>query len=353
MLHNHYYLDPSCLLAETQDPPYPIIRVINKKNFLSPFLLLLVALYGCATSPPKSESSDSKKIDSQDPKQLLIEATSRVQSLETKLASLSDRVTGLDDKIQSLNDKLEATRGQAIAATPPANSNAGVLVEPTPTEADETGFVNTMAVQSYRKALLLFESQQYSEAVLAFSEFIDRNPDHPLAGSAQYYIGECYFKQNEYKLAIQEYQKVLSSYENSPHVADTLKQLTLAEEAVKRPADSQRHRELLGTLFPQSPANQTLLAEQKSAPPVQQMMGVPEHTQAAPSPRAKPSPSQLDQQPMSNGKPAETSQMSPTDQPRPEGRDLPQLDNSPDRPPTAEIITPTGASSETSPPPHP
>lgn len=93
---------------------------------------------------------------------------------------------------------------------------------------------------------------------MAFSEFLEKAPDHPLAGSAQFYVGESYFKQKEYKLALQEYQRVLTSYDRSPVVADTLARMITTEEILKKQPEAEKHQHLLTSLFPNSPAARSL-----------------------------------------------------------------------------------------------
>jgi tol-pal system protein YbgF len=118
----------------------------------------------------------------------------------------------------------------------------------------EAGFVNDDSVQTYRKAMVYYQAKRYSDAAMVFSTFVEKYPDHPLAGSAQYFVGDSYFKQGEYKLALVEFKKVLTSYDRSAQVAQTLRQMAEAEDALKKPEEAARHRQLLMSLFPQSPA---------------------------------------------------------------------------------------------------
>ena len=49
-------------------------------------------------------------------------------------------------------------------------------------------------------------------AVEAFQEFLKDYGDSDLAPNAQFYIGECYYAQKNYKQAIEEYNKCLDRY---------------------------------------------------------------------------------------------------------------------------------------------
>jgi TolA-binding protein len=185
---------------------------------------------------------------------------------EKLLVSLADRVQALDDKISLMSQQLEATRArleqvlhQQKAALSPViphpSEHAGIPVTPRMTAQDpEIGFTQDEATETFRNAMILFKTEKYPEAVLAFSEFIGKNPNHILAGSAQFYIGESYFKQKEYKIALQEFHQLLKSYDRSTHVPDTLSRMAETEEALKQAPSAAQFKQLLLSTFPQSPA---------------------------------------------------------------------------------------------------
>ena len=49
--------------------------------------------------------------------------------------------------------------------------------------------------------------------MLDFIDFIAKYPKHPLAGNAQYWIGEAYWAQRDYRQALLEFEKV---FEHGP-----------------------------------------------------------------------------------------------------------------------------------------
>jgi tol-pal system protein YbgF len=62
--------------------------------------------------------------------------------------------------------------------------------------------------QEYSAALATFRSREHGQAVLDFIDFIAKHPKHPLAGNAQYWIGEAYWTQRDYRQALVEFEKV-------------------------------------------------------------------------------------------------------------------------------------------------
>src|SRR5690606_18643767 len=101
--------------------------------------------------------------------------------------------------------------------TPPAAAR-GVPVPASRNDFDPGfTFVNDEPVQKYRDARLLLDAGKYTDAIVAFSAFLRDHADHALAGSAQYHIGRAYFDNGELKLAREELQRVLISYDRSSH----------------------------------------------------------------------------------------------------------------------------------------
>ena len=67
--------------------------------------------------------------------------------------------------------------------------------------------------QEYAAALATYRAREHGQAVLDFIDFIARYPTHALAGNAQYWIGEAYWAQRDYRQALVEFEKV---FEHGP-----------------------------------------------------------------------------------------------------------------------------------------
>ena len=227
--------------------------------------LAALALNGCSSLSTHSDEpippdATQKKLDEQ--KALLGSLNSRVESLEGRLKTMTAK---FETTQTSLDTFLKNETGAPVHAVPVyrhASETVGASVPVPATAKDpQAGFVNDQAIHLYRKAMIYFEARKYPESVVAFSAFLEKNPDHVLAGSAQYYVGESYYRQKEYKLADQEFERVLTSYDRSSHVSETLRDLADTEDHLNKKEDAARHRQLLSSLFPQSPANGTSAAK--------------------------------------------------------------------------------------------
>jgi tol-pal system protein YbgF len=239
--------------------------------------LLLAAVTGCA-GLTKSHHEDSATPQPETDSQKIERLTREQGELKNSLASSTAKIEALETRLGSLNDKVDAARSTvdnmiASRRTNPqpvsqrASDVRGTSVTAPTAESDpEAGFTSDESIQRFRKAMVLFNSKNYSDAVLAFSAFIDQYPDHALAGSAQYYLAESYYHQNEYRLAQREYQRVLTTYDRSPRVADTLRKIADCEDRLQQSQAAAQHRELLMTLFPSSPAAAEARSDQRAAP---------------------------------------------------------------------------------------
>lgn len=107
--------------------------------------------------------------------------------------------------------------GQTIAAQAavPAAPAAPVAL---PTEA-------TPLFAEAKSRLLRFD---YAGAEAAFEAFIERFPDDPQAGEAQYWLGEALYQQEAYGLSGQAYAGMIRAYPDNPRAPEALAKLARA-----------------------------------------------------------------------------------------------------------------------------
>lgn len=210
-----------------------------------PFLLNLLALSifslgatGCASAPQKngdatsaegsatiqtSSSNTSSSVQSEP-----ILTTAPAPALTTE--QLQQRVMDLEMRITALNDKLNLlSNGGSSAPAPKVIQELPTEVVKTPVaSARNTGPTQiqlTEITDQYREAKILFDSKRFADSNLEFSEFVKNNPSHPLASMAQFYVGQSYFEQKEYKLAEEEWNRGMIAYSKSQAVRDYLEGL--------------------------------------------------------------------------------------------------------------------------------
>jgi len=205
----------------------------------------------------------------------------QVATLTRQIDSLNDTVTTLSGRVDDLTTKLDTVNRQLRGAVAPGTGPAATAPRPaagasgapaggttpgastaTPT-APVPGPVaavpprpTTGALQPqdiYQAAYIDFSKGSYALAIAGFREFLRRYPDHELAGSAQYWIGEAYLalargfsdasqgdKASEsLEQAVQEFKKVQANYPRADKVPTALYKEALALIDLKQPALAQ------------------------------------------------------------------------------------------------------------------
>jgi TolA-binding protein len=212
----------------------------------------------------------------------------RLQAIAQRLEGLSTGLTSLAGRLDELNTRTEALGRQMRGATavpaplpptatarPTAPAPAPAPVEPTPGSRPSTNALQPQDI--YQAAYIDFSKGSYPLAVAGFREFLRRYPDHPLAGAAQYWIGEAHFslargftnagqadKATEaLEQAVQEFRKVQANFARSDKAATALYKEALALLDLKQPAVAQARLQYLVDNFPQ--AEEAPLARERLA----------------------------------------------------------------------------------------
>jgi TolA-binding protein len=214
---------------------------------------------------PEPNLADKASIQAQ--AQVVAQKDAQIQTLQAQLNELQTQL-----RAQTLAEPSTTNRQNLDTPKLNAHSNvanvgsSGPLHSPSIAKSDpQRGFVNDTHIQSFRQGKILFDSEKYPESVLAFSAFIERQSQHPLAGSAQFYLAESYYFQNDFESAKVEYQKLIQYYDRSPHIASAYARQAqcLAELGDVTTANQMRQKVL--AFFPRSEAAQLVMNEFKPA----------------------------------------------------------------------------------------
>jgi len=117
------------------------------------------------------------------------------------------------------------------------------------------------AADLYRSALASFTREDFQRSILEFEEFVANYPGHDLADNAQYWIGECYYAQKNFELAVVEFDKVGKHFSAGNKAPAALLKKGLA---LKEAGRDQEALAALGQVVSSYPAsNEATIAEQK------------------------------------------------------------------------------------------
>ncbi len=177
----------------------------------------------------------------------------RIAALETQVRALATQVDQLTQQLRQAN-----ARGGSpaiVAAGPPTasvsvaqadnsdpigrlvsngSSSGNIASAVVPQGASQApslpsaGASDASSKQAYEAAYGYLLQQDFGAAEQAFDDFLKRYPSDPLAGNAQYWLGETYFARAQFKPAAAAFLKVSQTYARSAKAPDSLLKLAMS-----------------------------------------------------------------------------------------------------------------------------
>jgi tol-pal system protein YbgF len=190
------------------------------------------------------------------------DANVRLNDLEDQMRLLNGRIEELSHQVDTLSKELEASKaatelrfqdlqggagapaaaaagagGGDAAPAAAAASSAAASSGATTASADAAPTValpaGTPQVQ-YDFAIDLLKRGEFPKARDAFKQFLQQHPKDALAGNAQYWLGETYYVQGQYKDAADSFLKGYTTYSKSSKAPDSLLKLGMTLVALKQ-----------------------------------------------------------------------------------------------------------------------
>lgn len=179
------------------------------------------------------------------------DAQSRLGEIEEQMRALTGRIEELSHRIDQTSRDLQTfkadtdlrfqdlgTAGGAGVAPSPQDGGAPEPLAPgtaapaeaaeatKPADAAPTVVLPTGTTQvQYDFAIDLLKRGQFPQARDALKQFLVEHPSDPLAGNAQYWLGETYYVQGQYKDAADAFLKGYTTYSKSSKAPDSLLKL--------------------------------------------------------------------------------------------------------------------------------
>jgi tol-pal system protein YbgF len=138
-----------------------------------------------------------------------------------------------------------ANAAAASAAPPPSSSLPPASLSATDQAAIQRAYDN--AYSNYRLS-------DYPNAIRGFESFLKSFPKNPLAPNAQYWIGESYAHQRQYREAIDAERRLLGTYPDSAKAPDALLIIGTAESSLGDNAAARKTFDELIAKYPASDA---------------------------------------------------------------------------------------------------
>jgi tol-pal system protein YbgF len=139
---------------------------------------------------------------------------SRIDTLTTQVQALADNLDEVKARLSKLNQQMGDT--QNVLQSLDAKISGGI---PAPTAAGPSGSPGSAPPPSadalYTNALRDYNSGKYDLARAQFLDYLKYFPENDLASNSQFYLGEIFYAQKQYREAVTEYDKVLDNYVKS------------------------------------------------------------------------------------------------------------------------------------------
>ncbi len=176
---------------------------------------------------------------------------SSLENQEQNVLNLSHQVTELEARLQRQAEEINQLRQTPPQAQTGSLPNwASQEIAATPAQGEGS------ATEIYLQAFGDYASGRYQKAIHGFETFLQRFPNNSYNSNAQYWLGDCYFNQQQYAPAIQEFEHLLNNYPSAPKSPDALLKIALAQLQL---GETQKARQTINTLdqrYPKSTAAQ-------------------------------------------------------------------------------------------------
>lgn len=176
----------------------------------------------------------------------------RLNDLEDQVRTLTGRIEEMGHKIDQTNMDLQSfkeandmrlqdiqkgssagTPAATVGAAPAPAATESASASKAPAAPSVTLPTGTPQVQ-YDFAIDLLKRGDFPKARDSFQQFLQQHPKDTLAGNAQYWLGETYYVQGQYKDAADSFLKGYTTYSKSSKAPDSLLKLGMTLAALKQ-----------------------------------------------------------------------------------------------------------------------
>jgi TolA-binding protein len=198
---------------------------------------------GAAEEPPKLKKVAEQPVAKEQPVvaeqgvEQIGEAPAESPQATTTTIIGADGVERQVAVLKAPGPKILGTMPGATAAVPDDGGFQGQVLVPPGGHEDQpvdqgAGYVNPDTIETvslapespetlYERSNESLLRRQFSDAESGFSSFVSKYPDHSLAGSAQYWLGETYYAQGDFRQAAQNFLHRYKGYPKSRRAPDS------------------------------------------------------------------------------------------------------------------------------------
>ncbi len=132
-----------------------------------------------------------------------------LEEVKGRLGKINQQLTDMQNTLQSMDAKISG----GAPATSPASGGAPASTSPNPGGAPPASAPSADVL--YSNGLRDLTGGKYDLARQEFQDYLKYYPETDLASNAQFYLGEIYYSQKQYKDALDSYDRVIQNYPKS------------------------------------------------------------------------------------------------------------------------------------------
>jgi TolA-binding protein len=139
----------------------------------------------------------------------------QMQSLNDSVDELKSRITKLDKTVQEMQTQMQAAQQPAGAQMPGTAAGAGAPLAGGAAPGGQASNAAPPLQDTFQAGLRDFNAARYALAAGEFQDVVHYYPLDDMAGSAQFYLGEIAYQQQNYQEAVNQYNLVLEGFSGS------------------------------------------------------------------------------------------------------------------------------------------
>jgi len=148
-----------------------------------------------------------------------------VQSLNDSVDELKSRIAKLDKSIQDMQAQLQNIQTPPAGSAPPGQTGAPGATPPDGSGSPSGALPAAVAPaapqapplqETFQAGVRDYNAARYPVAAGEFQDVLRYYPLDDLAGSAEFYLGEIAYRQQDYAGAVKNYNAVLEGFSGSP-----------------------------------------------------------------------------------------------------------------------------------------
>ena len=219
-------------------------------------ILIIATVLGLSTACaplPTTPASNNLTVEMRRLQSSMNSQQQTIQNLSRQVSELESQVQQQAQEIAQLSKPRKQTQTgyqQTRAGYQPTRAPQGHGVGTIPTQGEGS------PTEVYLQAFGDYASGRYQTATHGFETFLQRFPNNSYASNAQFWLSDCYFNQQQYALAIPEFERVLNDYPSAPKSPDALLKIAIAQLQLGATDEARQAVDTLSQRYPKSTATQ-------------------------------------------------------------------------------------------------